>query len=98
MKYPRVLIVSEYYLPHWTGVAQSIYYLSESLREQGHDLSILTTHFDADSPREEVINGIQVERIPYQFKLSRTHYSLAMIWAFFTRRPALRCRGNQLTQ
>ena len=84
-KQRRVLIVSEYYLPHWTGVALSVYYLAESLREQGYDLSILTTQFDASLPREENIEGIRIERVPYQFKFSRTHYSLAMVWAFARR-------------
>jgi hypothetical protein len=44
----RVLLVSEYFLPHWTGISQAFFYLAQNLQDQGYDVVVLTTQFDKD--------------------------------------------------
>jgi len=41
------------------------------LVERGHDVTVLTSHFDACLPREEKMEGIRVVRVPVAFKLSK---------------------------
>ncbi len=75
----RVLLVSEYFLPHWTGISQAFFYLAQNLQDQGYDVVVLTTQFDKDLALEEKVKGVRVVRAPYQLKISRTHYSLALL-------------------
>ena len=75
-------MVTEYYPPHWTGLSTSFHYLSNQLNREGYDVSVLTTQFDANTPKFEQIDGVAITRVPYQIKISRTHYSILIVWTF----------------
>ena len=88
-KVETILMVSEYYPPHWTGLSKSFHILANHLhQEQGHTVNVLTTHFDKNTPTQEDDNGIGITRAPYQFKISRTHYSFSILWAFIKMLPS----------
>lgn len=80
----KVLLASEYFHPHWTGIAKTFYYVGQNLIKQGYDVTVLTTQFDSASPRNEDLDGIHIIRSPYQFKLSRTHYSFSILATFLS--------------
>lgn len=80
----RILLATEYFHPHWTGIAKTFHYVAKNLQSQGHDITVLTTQFDDQSPRNEVFDGIDIVRAPYQIRLSRTHYSLWIVFTFMS--------------
>lgn len=78
----KVLMVTEYFPPHWTGIAKSFYVLAHHLLAEGHDVHVLTTQFDPKTPPFATEEGVPVTRVPYQFAISRTHYSYSIIGVF----------------
>lgn len=81
-KHPQhILMVSEYYTPHWTGIVKSFHELAQNIQKQGHSVDILTTHHDPTLPHKETENNVTITRIPYQLRISRTHYSFSIILA-----------------
>ena len=65
----NILLVSEYYPPHWTGLSNSFHILAQNLQAQGHSVEVLTTQFDRHTKRQDVIDGVPVFRVPYQIKI-----------------------------
>src|SRR3989338_650345 len=59
----RILIVIENYLPHIGGVKNVFRNLSEGLVKKGHEVDLIT-HQLKGAKRFEVINGVNVHRIP----------------------------------
>ena len=78
----RVLLVSEYFPPHWTGLSKSFYYLARNVKSQGNKVTVLTTQFESNQKRLDRVRGIDVVRVPFQFMISRTHYSFSIIFEF----------------
>ncbi len=82
-KHPEnILMVSEYYPPHWTGLSNSFHMLAQNLMSQGHSVVVLTTLFDPKTPKTDTVDGVFVRRVPYQLKISRTHYSIKIVGEF----------------
>lgn len=73
MNKPRVLIVSDYFYPHWTGIAKSLLYLIKEVRNV--DFDVLTTKHLKNLKSEEKIYRSIIYRSPYLFSLSRLKYS-----------------------
>ena len=80
-----VLMVSEYYPPHWTGLSNSFHLLAQNLQKQGYKVEVLTTLFDKTTLKEDSVDGVPVTRVPYQVKISRTHYSGLILIEFIKR-------------
>lgn len=74
----NVLIVTDFYYPHWTGIAKAILNMTKELKEE-FDFTILTVRFDKSLPEEEMVEGSKVIRADYLFSLSRAKYSLSII-------------------
>lgn len=83
----KVLLVSEYFYPHWTGIAQTFFYIAESLQKQGYGVTVLTTQFDRSLPRRDKVGRTHIIRTPYQFRVSRTHYSISALFSFISLVP-----------
>ena len=82
----NILIITEYYPPHWTGLAQSIFYAAHNLASRGHTVHVLTTHSDPHALKHEV-GVVTVTRVPYQFQISRTDYSFSILKDFIRLLP-----------
>lgn len=67
----RVLATLTYYHPHWTGLTAVARYIAEGLAARGHQVTILTSRFRRDLPPREVINGVDVIRLPVLMRVSR---------------------------
>lgn len=78
----KILIASEYFYPHWTGISKSILQMAKDLTRRNCEVAVLTTRFDNKLKSSESISGINIIRSPYLFRFSRTHYSAASIVDF----------------
>ncbi len=67
----KVLVTLTFYHPHWTGLTAYAKRIAEGLVARGHTVTVLTSQHSAELPREEVINGVHVIRLPYAAQVSR---------------------------
>jgi glycosyltransferase involved in cell wall biosynthesis len=67
----RILSIITYYYPHWTGLTAYAQRLAEGLAARGHQVTVLTSQHNRDLPREEVVSGVRVVRLPTLVRLSR---------------------------
>lgn len=77
----RLLITTDFYYPHWTGISKSMQYLTQSI-ENKYAITVLTTQFDTKLPQEETISKTRVIRSPFLFRFSRTYFSPQYIFTF----------------
>lgn len=67
----RILQVLTYYQPHMSGLTIYVERLSRALVRQGHEVTVLTSQYDKSLPRHEVIDGVQIHRVPVLFRVSK---------------------------
>ena len=79
----KVLLVSDYFYPHWTGIAKCMLDWTQSLKDQ-IDFQVLTVAYDKKLKKEEVFKDIPIHRASYLFSLSRAKYSLSLIFKSFS--------------
>lgn len=60
----RILYVTSAYYPHVGGVEYVVKSVAERLAKAGHEVVVLAGEAEAESPREEEINGVRVVRWP----------------------------------
>jgi glycosyltransferase involved in cell wall biosynthesis len=77
----RLLLVTDFYYPHWTGISKSVFSLTQTLQND-FSITVLTVRFEPKLSRIEKIGKISVLRSAYFFTISRSHYSIAIIWDF----------------
>lgn len=77
----KVTIISDFYIPHWTGISKSITYLAEAIKEE-FVTTVLTVQFKKKLPLEEQEAGLKIIRQPYLFSLSRAKFSFSLIFYF----------------
>lgn len=80
----KITIISDFYLPHWTGISKSIAYMAESIKKD-FSITMLTVQFHKKLPLEENKDCLTVLRYPPLFTLSRAKFSLTLIIDFFKR-------------
>ena len=67
----RILTALTYYRPHTSGLTIYAERLARALVARGHEVTILTTQFDASLPKREVLEGVQVIRAPVLARISK---------------------------
>ncbi|MDX2165763.1 MAG: glycosyltransferase family 4 protein [Deltaproteobacteria bacterium] len=67
----KILAALTYYRPHWTGLTVVAARVAEGMAARGHQVTVLTSHYDARLPRQETCNGVRVVRLPILGRLSR---------------------------
>jgi glycosyltransferase involved in cell wall biosynthesis len=67
----KVLFVLTYYRPHVSGLTIYVQRLAESLAGRGHEVTVLTSHYDPGLLREEQMDGVRVVRVPVLLRLSK---------------------------
>lgn len=80
-KQMRLLVVSDFYYPHWTGISKSVFSLTQKLQNE-FSMTVLTVRFDKKLQRTEKVGKISIIRSAYLFTISRSKYSLAIIGDF----------------
>jgi glycosyltransferase involved in cell wall biosynthesis len=77
----RLLLVTDFFYPHWTGIAKSMFSLTKALKER-YAITVLTVRFNRKLEKMEKIDNIAVIRSNYLFTLSRSKYSMSIVWDF----------------
>ncbi|MCJ7532023.1 MAG: glycosyltransferase family 4 protein [Anaerolineales bacterium] len=67
----RILIALTYYRPHTSGLTIYVERLSKALARRGHQVTVLTSHFDHRLPLEEQSDGVRVVRAPVMLRISK---------------------------
>jgi glycosyltransferase involved in cell wall biosynthesis len=67
----RILTVLTYYRPHTSGLTIYAERLARALARRGHQVTVMTTQYDASLPLEEQMDGIRVIRVPVMIRLSK---------------------------
>ena len=67
----KILVVLTYYRPHTSGLTIYAERLAKAWVRRGHQVTVLTSQFDRQLPREEVMDGVHIVRAPVAFRLSK---------------------------
>ena len=67
----KILEVLTYYRPWISGLTIYVEHLSKALVQQGHDVTVLTSQYDPDLPRYDVVEGVKIVRIPVAARVSK---------------------------
>ena len=67
----KILTVLTYYRPHTSGLTIYVERLAKSLVKLGHDVTVLTSQYQKDLPREEIQDGVRIVRVPVLFRVSK---------------------------
>jgi glycosyltransferase involved in cell wall biosynthesis/ubiquinone/menaquinone biosynthesis C-methylase UbiE len=67
----KILVVLTFYHPHWTGLTAYAKRIAEGLVARGHTVTVLASQHNPDLPREELVGGVRVVRLPYVARVSR---------------------------
>ncbi len=67
----RILVVLTYYRPHISGLTIYAERLAKAWARRGHQVTVLTSQYQPDLPREEVLEGVRIVRAPVAFRLSK---------------------------
>ncbi len=67
----KILIMLTYYRPHTSGLTIYAERMAKALVARGHQVTVLTSQYDARLPRHETVEGVQVVRVPVWFRVSK---------------------------
>jgi len=67
----RILIALTYYRPHYSGLTIYTERLAQALAQRGHQVTVLTSQYDAALPCHEKLDGVQVRRLPVWLRISK---------------------------
>ncbi len=67
----KILIALTYYRPHTSGLTIYAERLARGLAQRGHQVTVMTSHYDRSTPREEVRDGVRIVRVPVAFRVSK---------------------------
>ena len=77
----KILISLLYYYPHLTGLTYYVQLIAEELARSGHQVTVLTSRYQQELPRDTVINGVRVVRLWAPIRISRGVIMPAYPWA-----------------
>lgn len=75
----KVLILSDYFYPHWTGIVKSVLRLAKILVDNKIKVTVLTVKDKKNLKEKEFLGKIEILRVNYLFKISRVFYSPLII-------------------
>lgn len=67
----RILIELTYYRPHTSGLTIYVERLAKALARRGHNVTILTSRYQPDLPKEEIQEGVRIVRAPVLLRISK---------------------------
>jgi glycosyltransferase involved in cell wall biosynthesis len=67
----KILTVLTYYRPHTSGLTIYAERLARAFAKRGHEVTVMTTQYEKSLPREEMLDGVRVVRVPVAFRLSK---------------------------
>ena len=79
----KILIVTDFYEPHISGIVTYINKLINSLPSKHYEITILTTRHNSKLNKFHIHNNINIIRCNPTFKISRGFFSIELIYEFF---------------
>ncbi len=67
----KILIVLTYYRPHISGLTIYAERLAKALARRGHQVTVLTSRFNADLALDEMVDGVRIVRAPVLLRVSK---------------------------
>ncbi|MCE9646520.1 MAG: glycosyltransferase family 4 protein [Chloroflexi bacterium] len=67
----KILTVLTYYRPHTSGLTIYAERLARAFVRRGHQVTVMTTQYDPSLPREEMMEGVRVIRVPVAARVSK---------------------------
>ncbi len=67
----KILTVLTYYRPHTSGLTIYAERLAKAFVKRGHQVTVMTTQYDPSLPREEMMDGVKVIRVPVAARVSK---------------------------
>lgn len=67
----KILTVLTYYRPHTSGLTIYAERLAQAFVKRGHQVTVMTTQYDPSLPREEIMEGVKVIRVPVIARVSK---------------------------
>jgi glycosyltransferase involved in cell wall biosynthesis len=67
----KILTVLTYYRPHTSGLTIYAERLARAFARRGHQVTVMTTQYDPSLPREEVLDGVKIIRVPVAARISK---------------------------
>lgn len=67
----KILIALTYYRPHISGLTIYVERLARALARRGHTITVLTSQYDSTTPRQEMLDGVNVIRVPVLARISK---------------------------
>lgn len=67
----KILIELTYYRPHTSGLTIYAERLAKALVQKGHQVTVLTSQYEKSLPREEVLDGVSIVRVPVLARVSK---------------------------
>jgi glycosyltransferase involved in cell wall biosynthesis len=67
----RILFVLTYYRPHVSGLTIYVERLARELARRGHAVTVLTSQYEKQLPRQETVDGVHVVRAPVLLRVSK---------------------------
>ena len=67
----KILFAMTYYRPYVSGPIIYVENLAHELAARGHEVTILTSHYDPGLALEERIGPLRVVRVPVLFRVSK---------------------------
>jgi len=67
----KILTVLTYYRPHTSGLTIYAERLARAFVRRGHQVTVMTTHYDPSLPSEEMMEGVKVIRVPVAARVSK---------------------------
>ena len=67
----KILTVLTYYRPHTSGLTIYAERLARAFARRGHQVTVMTSQYDPSLPRQEIMEGVRVVRIPVLLRISK---------------------------
>ncbi len=67
----KILLALTYYRPHVSGLTIYVERLAHELARRGHTVTILTSQYAKELPREEFDGGVRIVRVPVAMRVSK---------------------------
>lgn len=67
----RILFALTYYRPHISGLTIYVERLAGALAQRGHQVTVLTSHYERDLPFMEIVDGVKIVRAPVLLRVSK---------------------------
>jgi glycosyltransferase involved in cell wall biosynthesis len=79
----KILICLLYYVPHRTGYTIHVQHVAEALAARGHEVTVMCSRHDPNTPRDETVNGVRIVRLWAPIRMSRGMIMPAYPWALY---------------